>query len=108
VEVPDYRRVLWRATGDHVGIPREYFGEGLDSQWRQRFALPFECCKDAGPGAWMCRCPNGVRVAAYYIIAGRGELNLAAMTGQVRIPPSARRIASLDMYQKSRSGIGPE
>jgi aspartyl-tRNA(Asn)/glutamyl-tRNA(Gln) amidotransferase subunit A len=111
-EVPDYRQYLTRGIdGWIVGIPKEYFIEGIDPEVmtavRKAIAviegLGAKCIEISLPHTEYC-------LAVYYIVApAEASSNLARYDG-VKYgfrSPDSRDL--LDMYKKSRSaGFGAE
>jgi len=110
--VPDYLQALDRGLkGLKIGIPREYFGEGLDPEVERAVRNAIEALEAAGAEAVDVSLPHTeYGVAAYYIIApAEASSNLARFDG-VRYGFRDKGAASLlDMYNSSRSkGFGPE
>jgi len=111
-EVPDYREFVSRdIEGWTIGIPKEYFVEGIDPEIRASMegvirtleGLGARCRDISLPHAEYC-------VAVYYIIApSEASSNLARYDGVrygFRAPDGANL---LDMYKKTRSaGFGAE
>jgi aspartyl-tRNA(Asn)/glutamyl-tRNA(Gln) amidotransferase subunit A len=112
IEVPDYRKFISRDIGGwKVGIPREYFVEGIDPEIKAAAnetiktleGLGAQCLEISLPHTEYC-------VAVYYIIApSEASSNLARYDG-VRYgfrAPGGEDL--LDMYKKTRSsGFGAE
>ncbi len=111
-EVPDYRQFISRdIQGWTIGIPKEYFVEGIDPEIRASIdrsintleALGARCREISLPHTEYC-------VATYYIIApSEASSNLARYDG-VRYGIRATDGENLlDMYKKTRSsGFGEE
>jgi aspartyl-tRNA(Asn)/glutamyl-tRNA(Gln) amidotransferase subunit A len=113
VEVPDYRQSLVGGLeGITAGIPREYFGEGLDPEVEEAVRAAIRLLEGRGARCVDVSLPHTeYGVAAYYIIApAEASSNLARYDGVkygFRHPDS--RDSLMEMYQKSRSaGFGPE
>ncbi|MEW6427228.1 MAG: Asp-tRNA(Asn)/Glu-tRNA(Gln) amidotransferase subunit GatA [Thermodesulfobacteriota bacterium] len=111
-EVPDYRAALTSGlAGCTVGIPREYFIEGLDPEVDRAVQNGIAALREAGARVVDVSLPHtGYGVAAYYLIApAEASSNLARFDG-VRYGFRAPEAETLiDMYRKSRSqGFGPE
>jgi aspartyl-tRNA(Asn)/glutamyl-tRNA(Gln) amidotransferase subunit A len=110
--VPDYRRALERGLkGLKVGIPKEYFIEGLDPEVASAAKDGIAALQAAGAELIDVSLPHTeYGVAAYYIIApAEASSNLARYDG-VRYGFRDPKASSLvDMYRSSRSqGFGPE
>lgn len=110
--VPDYRQSLVLGLKDlTVGIPREYFGEGLDPDVEKAVRQGVAALQEAGANIVDVTLPRTqYGVAAYYIIASaEASSNLARYDG-VRYGHRAKEAKTLvDMYRQSRSqGFGPE
>lgn len=110
--VPDYSAVLEDGMrGVRVGVPREYFGEGLDPEVDSAVRSGIAMLKDAGAEIVEVSLPHTEYcVAVYYLIApAEASSNLARYDG-VRFgyrSPSADTL--IDMYRQSRSqGFGDE
>ena len=110
--VPDYTQVLADGlSGLRIGLPREYFGEGLDPEVDAVVRQGVAMLKDAGAAIVEVSLPHTEYcVAAYYLIApAEASSNLARFDG-VRYGYRDRSAASLiDMYKQTRSqGFGEE
>jgi aspartyl-tRNA(Asn)/glutamyl-tRNA(Gln) amidotransferase subunit A len=111
--VPDYRQSLVGGLrGITVGIPREYFGEGLDSEVEAAVRAAIRTLEGCGARCVDVSLPHTeYGVAAYYIIApAEASSNLARYDGvKYGFRHPASRDNLMEMYQKSRSaGFGPE
>ena len=111
-EVPDYRECISRdIEGWTVGIPREYFIEGVDPEIRASIDTAIKTLEGLGARCLDISLPHTEYcVAAYYIIApSEASSNLARYDG-VRYgfrAPDGENL--LDMYKKTRSsGFGAE
>ncbi len=110
--VPDYSASLTRGlSGMRVGIPREYFGMGLDPEVEQAVNRGIEALRAAGAETVSVSLPHTEYcVAVYYLIApAEASSNLARYDG-VRYGFRADHAETLvDMYKKTRSqGFGDE
>ncbi len=111
-ETPDYLGKLTDGLkGIKVGIPKEYFGEGLDPEVEQTVLEGINALKKAGAETIDISLPHtGYAVAAYYIIApAEASSNLARYDG-VKYGFRDKGTQSLiEMYEKTRSkGFGAE
>jgi len=112
VEVPDYRVCISRdIEGWTIGIPKEYFVEGIDPEIRAAVDTTIKTLEGLGARCRDISLPHTEYcVATYYIIApSEASSNLARYDG-VRYgfrAPDAENL--LDMYKKTRSaGFGAE
>jgi aspartyl-tRNA(Asn)/glutamyl-tRNA(Gln) amidotransferase subunit A len=111
-EVPDYRQYLARGIeGWTVGIPKEYFIEGIDPEVMTAIRKTIEVIEGLGAKCIEISLPHTEYcLAVYYIVApAEASSNLARYDG-VKYgfrAPDGRDL--LDMYKKSRSaGFGAE
>jgi len=110
--VPDYRAAL---TGDikglRIGLPKEYFIDGLDPDVQKAMDQAIETYRRLGAEFVNTTLPHSdYAVATYYLIAtAEASSNLARYDG-VRFGHRAQGTESLlDMYTRSRSeGFGSE
>jgi aspartyl-tRNA(Asn)/glutamyl-tRNA(Gln) amidotransferase subunit A len=111
VPVPDYAAELWKPLrGMRIGVPRDYFGEGMDAEVRQKVEAGIRKMVDLGCIAVDLRMPHtGHAVATYYLIAtAEASSNLARYDG-VRYGLRVPAPALLEMYKKTRGrGFGAE
>lgn len=110
--VPDYTSMLQDGLrGVRVGVPAEYFGDGLDPEVEQVVRAGITMLADAGARIVEVSLPyTPYCVAAYYLIApAEASSNLARYDG-VRYGFRDTQAGSLlDMYRRSRSaGFGDE
>ncbi len=110
--VPAYRKALQDSlTGLRVGVPREYFGAGLDPEVDRAVREGIAMLEDAGAEIVDISLPHtDYCVAVYYLIApAEASSNLARYDG-VRFGHRAADADSLaGMYRQSRSeGFGDE
>jgi aspartyl-tRNA(Asn)/glutamyl-tRNA(Gln) amidotransferase subunit A len=110
--VADYRGALRQSIkGLRLGIPKEYFIEGMDPDVSSMVHQAIKTCLELGAEIQEVSLPHtDYGVAAYYIIApAEASSNLARYDGVkygVRVP-DARDL--MTMYRQSRSqGFGPE
>jgi len=111
-EVPDYREAISRdIDGWTVGIPKEYFVEGIDPEIKTSIDTTIKTLEGLGARCRDISLPHTKYcVATYYIIApSEASSNLARYDG-VRYgfrAPDGENL--LDMYKKTRSsGFGAE
>ncbi|MDW7771409.1 MAG: Asp-tRNA(Asn)/Glu-tRNA(Gln) amidotransferase subunit GatA [Desulfobulbaceae bacterium] len=110
--VPDYTRALQDGLrGVTIGVPAEYFAQGLDPEVEQIVRAGIDMLRDAGAAVKEVSLPHTEYcVAVYYLIApAEASSNLARYDG-VRYGYRSRQADSLiDMYRKTRSeGFGDE
>src|SRR5215471_6711392 len=109
--VPDYLAELAKPLKrPRLGIPKEYFGEGMDSGVRQKIEAGSALFRKLGCELVEIRMPHtDYAIATYYIIAtAEASSNLARYDGVrygLRVPDDSL----LAMYRKTRgAGFGPE
>ena len=111
IEVPDYTKFLDQdIEGQVIGIPEEYFDEGLDREINERVQDAIQFLKGAGAEIKSISLPHtSYAVAAYYIIAtAEASSNLARYDG-IRYGLSERNKGLDEVYEDTRhSGFGPE
>ena len=109
--VPDYVAGLGKALhGLRIGIPDDYFGEGIDPQVRKKIESGIRLLEKLGCQRVSIRMPNtNPAIAAYYIIAtAEASSNLARFDG-VRFGPRVPGATLIEMYRKTRGrGFGAE
>jgi aspartyl-tRNA(Asn)/glutamyl-tRNA(Gln) amidotransferase subunit A len=110
--VPDYRATLHDGVrGLRIGLPREYFVDGLDAEVRQAVETAQATYRDLGAEIVEVSLPHtDYAVACYYLIAtAEASSNLARYDG-VRFGLRLDRGQGLiDMFSASRAaGFGPE
>jgi aspartyl-tRNA(Asn)/glutamyl-tRNA(Gln) amidotransferase subunit A len=110
--VPDFTATLRQGLkGIRIGIPREYFGQGLDPEVDRTVRNGIAMLKEAGAEIVDVSLPHtDYCVAVYYLIApAEASSNLARFDG-VRYGYRDRAAGSLiEMYNRSRShGFGDE
>ena len=112
VKVPDYKKSLKKdIRGKKIGVPVEFFKEGLDSGVRDSVNEAIEVLKENGAEVKECSLPlSEYALAAYYIISSaEASSNLARFDG-IRFGHRAKNFEDVsDLYCKSRSeGFGKE
>ncbi len=109
--VPTYADEISKPVkGMRIGIPRDYFAEGLDSGVRDKIEKGIELLKKLGCEPVDIRMPHtDYAIATYYIIAtAEASSNLARYDG-VRYGLRVDDRTLLGMYRKTRgAGFGPE
>jgi aspartyl-tRNA(Asn)/glutamyl-tRNA(Gln) amidotransferase subunit A len=109
--VPDYEDEIQKPVkGLRLGIPKEYFGEGMDPAVRQKIEAGLEIYRKLGCQLVDIRMPHtDYAIATYYIIAtAEASSNLARYDG-VRFGLRVDSDSLLSMYKKTRgAGFGPE
>ena len=111
--IPDYRAALTapRERPWRIGIPKEYFGEGLDPEVAAAVQAAIEHYKALGAEIREVSLPHTeYALAAYYIIAtAEASSNLARYDGVRYGHRSEQADTLLDLYFKSRAeGFGSE
>jgi aspartyl-tRNA(Asn)/glutamyl-tRNA(Gln) amidotransferase subunit A len=112
VPVPDYSATLNEPlTGLRIGIPKEFFADGLDAGVAKVINEAVEQFKRLGATVKEVSLPNShLSVAAYYVIApAEASANLSRFDG-VRFGHSCDAPTNLqDLYERSRwEGFGDE
>ena len=109
--VEDYAAELKKAVkGMKIGIPKEYFGEGMDAGVRAKIEAGIELLRKLGCELMEIRMPHtDYAIATYYIIAtAEASSNLARYDG-VRYGPREESDSLVAMYRKTRgAGFGAE
>ena len=109
--VPAYTDEIQKSVkGLRIGIPRDYFAEGMDTGVRDKIEKGIELLKKLGCKPIDIRMPHtDYAIATYYIIAtAEASSNLARYDG-VRYGLRADDPTLLGMYRKTRgAGFGPE
>ncbi|SHH26526.1 Asp-tRNA(Asn)/Glu-tRNA(Gln) amidotransferase subunit GatA [Tepidibacter thalassicus] len=112
IEVPDYTKYLDNnVKGIKIGIPKEYFGQGVDEDVKNAVLKSVELLKEMGAEVKEISLPHtDYAIATYYVIApSEASSNLARFDG-IRYGYRAKEYGSLEeLYKKSRSeGFGDE
>jgi aspartyl-tRNA(Asn)/glutamyl-tRNA(Gln) amidotransferase subunit A len=109
--VPDYFAEIEKPVAAlRIGVPVEYFGEGMDREVRQKVEGGIKLLESLGCKRVELRMPHtDYAIATYYIIAtAEASSNLARYDG-VRYGPRANAATLLEMYRQTRGrGFGPE
>ena len=112
LEVPDYTAALDKGmAGLKVGLPKEYFAEGLDIEVKARVEAGIKQLTDKGAEVVEVSLPNTEHaVATYYVIAtAEASANLARFDGVRYGHRSDSADDLLTVYEKSRDeGLGSE
>lgn len=111
-EIPDYRKALTAKQGPwKIGVPKEYFGEGLSEEVRKAIQKSIDFYKSQGHTIVDISLPRtDLAIATYYIIApAEASSNLARYDG-IRYTHRSPHAADLnDTFCKSRAeGFGAE
>jgi aspartyl-tRNA(Asn)/glutamyl-tRNA(Gln) amidotransferase subunit A len=109
--VPDYAASLDQGVrGLRIGVPGEYFGEGLAPEVEKAVRAGVEKLRGQGCEVREISLPNSPHaIATYYIVAtAEASSNLARYDG-VRYGHRARASQLLEMYERTRAeGFGAE
>ena len=109
--VPDYRAEAEKPVkGLRIGIPKEYFGAGMDTEVRKKVEAGIDLYRKLGCEVREIRMPHtDYAIAVYYIIAtAEASSNLARYDG-VRYGLRVDGDSLLSMYRRTRgAGFGPE
>jgi aspartyl-tRNA(Asn)/glutamyl-tRNA(Gln) amidotransferase subunit A len=111
VPVPDYPAEAHQdLSGMRIGVPEDYFGEGLDSEVKAKVQAGIALLEKLGCKRIPLKMPHtDYAIATYYIVAtAEASSNLARFDGVrygIRVPGNTL----MDMYRKTReTGFGPE
>jgi aspartyl-tRNA(Asn)/glutamyl-tRNA(Gln) amidotransferase subunit A len=112
VPVPNYEEEIGKPIGGlRVGVPKEYFGEGLDAEVRASVEAAIQTLAKAGAEIVEISLPHtDYAIPCYYIIApAEASSNLARFDG-VRYGYRAPDVKTLsEMYRRTRDkGFGAE
>ena len=112
VEIPDYAKALSERSGSwRLGVPMEYFGEGLNSEVRECVEEAIAFYRDAGCKIVEVSLPHtDLAIPVYYLIAtAEASSNLARYDGVRYTIRSERAEDHVDLYFKTRGeGFGEE
>jgi len=116
VETPDFRQSIREdVRGLRIGIPKEYFVEGIEPEVKKAVEAAIEVIKKCGASFKEISLPHtDYAVATYYIIAtAEASSNLARFDGVqygLRVEPKkTRRTPLVDLYEETRNkGFGQE
>jgi aspartyl-tRNA(Asn)/glutamyl-tRNA(Gln) amidotransferase subunit A len=109
--VPDYRAALSGRAPRRIGIPKEYFGEGLDPEIAAAVDTAVKFYRDRGCEVREVSLPHTKYcLDAYYVIAtAEASSNLARFDGVRYGHRSKAATDAIDLYAKSRAeGFGVE
>lgn len=113
MEVPSFSSKLGEDTslaGMKLGLPKEYFVEGMDAEVEKTVREAVEHCKNLGAEIVDVSLPNAkYAIAVYYIIAtAEASANLARFDG-IRYGMRLEGKDPAELYGKTRAaGFGPE
>jgi len=111
-EIPDYRAELKKRRGPwKLGVPKEYFGEGLAPEVRAAVEQAIAWYRAQGCEIREVSLPHTeYAIAVYYIIAtAEASSNLARYDGIRYTHRSPKSTDAIDIYHHSRAeGFGPE
>ncbi len=111
-EVPDFLSGIHEGVaGMKLGLPKEYFGEGIDPAVREKVEAATKKLEAAGAELVEISLPHTeYAVATYYIIApAEASSNLSRFDGIRYGHRSSNPEDLLDLYRRSREeGFGPE
>jgi len=111
-KVPDYTATLNDdISGLRIGLPKEYFGEGLESEVGKAIEAAIAEYEKLGAKIVEISLPNThLSIPAYYVIApAECSSNLARFDGVRYGHRCANPVDLMDMYKRSRSeGFGSE
>ena len=112
IEKKDYTKCLKNdVKGLKIGVPKEFFGEGINEEVKKSLETAIEKYKEMGAVVEECSLDIAkYSLATYYIIAcAEASSNLGRFDG-IRYGYRAKEFKDLrDLYKKSRSqGFGPE
>jgi aspartyl-tRNA(Asn)/glutamyl-tRNA(Gln) amidotransferase subunit A len=109
--VPDYTAELEKPlSGVRIGVPEDYFGEGLDGEVKAKVLAAIELLERLGCRRIPLRMPHtDYAIAVYYIVAtAEASSNLARYDG-VRYGLRVGSSTLQEMYRKTRArGFGAE
>jgi aspartyl-tRNA(Asn)/glutamyl-tRNA(Gln) amidotransferase subunit A len=110
--VPDYDATLEKPVrGLIIGVPKEYFGEGLDPEVEASVRSGIEALKREGCAVKEISLPNSPHaIATYYLVAtAEASSNLARYDGIRYGHRAPVRGSLLDLYEQTRAtGFGAE
>ena len=110
--VPDFTASLQpEIRGFRLGIPKEYFVDGMDQEVKAAVEKAIGILKDLGASCEEVSLPHtGYAVAVYYLVAtAEASSNLARYDGDKYGYRTKRADDLLDMYSRTRAeGFGPE
>jgi aspartyl-tRNA(Asn)/glutamyl-tRNA(Gln) amidotransferase subunit A len=111
VPLPDYTSGIEQSIqGLRIGVPEEYFGEGIDGQVKEKVLAGIALLEKLGCRPVSLKMPHTeYAIATYYIVAtAEASSNLARYDG-VRYGLRVPGATLIDMYRKTRErGFGAE
>ena len=112
IDVPDYPKLIKRGIkGLRIGIPKEYFIEGLDPEVKEAVSCAIKQLGSLGAACEEMSLPNTeYAVAVYYLIATAEASSNLARFDAVQYGLRAEGVKSIiEMYKKTRErGFGDE
>ncbi|WP_097028043.1 Asp-tRNA(Asn)/Glu-tRNA(Gln) amidotransferase subunit GatA [Clostridium peptidivorans] len=112
IEIVDYTKALSKdLKGKKIGIPKEFFAEGLNAEVRKTVEDAIKVLKENGADVKECSLPlTDYALAAYYIISSaEASSNLARFDGIRYGYRTENSKNAVDIYFKSRDeGFGSE
>ncbi|MBI5198595.1 MAG: Asp-tRNA(Asn)/Glu-tRNA(Gln) amidotransferase subunit GatA [Nitrospirae bacterium] len=112
IKLPDFRKALGKdIKGLRIGIPEEYFIEGMDPEVEKTIRQAIKVIEGLGAETKKISLPHtGYAIATYYILAtSEASSNLARYDGVKYGFRTEKNNDLLDMYMKTRSqGFGNE
>lgn len=111
-DYPDFTKLLGKGVrGLRIGVPKEYFGEGVTAEVKKSVMDAVEALRAEGAEVLQISLPStDAALSAYYIISSaEASSNLARFDG-VKYGYRAKDVKDLaDLYERSRSeGFGDE
>ena len=109
--VPDYAAEIAKpVAGLRIGIPKEYFGAGMDGEVRKKIEAGIEVLKKLGCKTVEIEMPHtDYAIAVYYVIATAEASSNLARYDSVRYGLRVDDDSLLAMYRKTRgAGFGAE
>lgn len=112
VEVPDFTKALVSdVKGLKIGLPKEYFGEGIDAKVKEQIQMAIKKYEERGAEIVEVSLPHTeYAVITYYIIApAEASANLARFDGVRYGYRNMEAVSAPEMTTMSRTeGFGPE
>jgi aspartyl-tRNA(Asn)/glutamyl-tRNA(Gln) amidotransferase subunit A len=111
VEIPDYDQLLKKQQPYRIGIPREYFSEGIDGEVRQAIESAIEFYRKINCPIVDISLPHTPHtIPVYYVIMmAEASSNLARFDGIRYSHRSSKATNATDIFSKSREeGFGAE
>lgn len=112
VEVPDFTKALVSdVKGLKIGLPKEYFGEGIDAKVKEQIQMAIKKYEELGAEIVEVSLPHTeYAVITYYIIApAEASANLARFDGVRYGYRNMEAVSAPEMTTMSRTeGFGPE